>query len=128
MSIDDLAASQVARLNLVVLRSPDLDRAETFYRSLGINFAREKHGRGPEHLAAVLGDVVFEIYPQTGEQGTLEVRLGFRVISLEAALARGIANGGTIVSPATQSPWGLRAVLADPDGHRVELLETTELA
>ena len=41
-------------LNLVVLRSADLGRAEFFYRLLGITFSREKHGNGPEHLAAVL--------------------------------------------------------------------------
>src|SRR5262245_30067687 len=116
------------RLNLMVLRSSDLDRAEKFYQALGLTFAREKHGDGPEHLAAVLGEVVFEIYPQRGDASTGDVRVGFVVTSLERTLTTVIACGGTLVSPASESPWGLRAVVADPDGHRVELLQTTESA
>jgi len=38
-------------LNLIVLRSADLDRAAQFYSRLGIVFSRERHGSGPEHLA-----------------------------------------------------------------------------
>jgi lactoylglutathione lyase len=121
------------RLNLVVLRSPNLDRAETFYQALGIMFSREKHGTGPEHLAAVLGDaasgeLVFEIYPQRDAMSTRDVRVGFAVASLEALVAVATATGGTLVSPISESPWGLRAVVADPDGHRVELSQITKAA
>lgn len=38
-------------LNLVVIRSVDLDRAEKFYNALGLLFERHSHGIGPEHLA-----------------------------------------------------------------------------
>ncbi len=116
------------RLNLIVVRSSDLSRAEAFYGALGIAFSREKHGNGPEHLAAVLGEVVFEIYPGRDEASTRDVRVGFRVASLEEVLAMVNANGGEIVSAPQQTQWGVQAVVADPDGRRVELLQMTESA
>lgn len=112
-------------LNLVVLRSADLARAERFYAALGIRLVREQHGTGPEHLAAELGEAVFEIYPQDGSANTLSVRIGFRVPSVAAAITAAESAGGTLITPAKIGPWGLRAVVADPDGHRVELVRKT---
>ena len=110
-------------LNLVVIRAADLDRAARFYSALGVFLARERHGAGPEHLAARAGGVVLEVYPQAEGATTAGVRLGFRVASVMAATAAAQEAGGAVVSPARASPWGLRAVVADPDGHRVELVE-----
>lgn len=110
-------------LALVVLRSADLTRAEQFYSALGLRLTREQHGTGPEHLAAELGDAVFEIYPQGGSESILGARIGFRVPSVAEAITAAVSAGGTLVTPAKHGPWGLRAVVADPDGHRVELVE-----
>ncbi|WP_342753405.1 VOC family protein [Prosthecobacter debontii] len=51
------------RLNLVVVRVADLERAQKFYEGLGLQFVRHRHGQGPEHLSAEIGDAVFELYP-----------------------------------------------------------------
>ena len=48
------------------------------------------------------------------------------IASLEGILGRAVEAGGTIVSQPKASPWGLRAVLADPDGNRVEIVEGAE--
>jgi lactoylglutathione lyase len=111
-------------LNLVVLRSRDLARAAGFYERLGLKFSRHRHGKGAEHLSAELGSAVFEIYPDTGAGSTLGTRVGFRVASVDAILAALSDYPDSIVSPAKESEWGRRAVIADPDGHRIELLET----
>lgn len=111
------------RLNLIVIRANDLPRAERFYRCLGVDFVEEQHGSGPVHLAARLGDdLVFEIYPAS-DSSTLATRFGFRVKSVDAVLAQVVAEGGAIISSGKQGQWGYRAVVADPDGHRVELVE-----
>jgi predicted enzyme related to lactoylglutathione lyase len=110
-------------LNLVVLRSADLDRARRFYELLGVKFAREKHGSGPEHLACCLGGVVLELYPDTSTSGDSRVRIGFDVPSVQDAFRAILESGGTVVTPLKESPWGIRAVVADPDGHRVELIQ-----
>ncbi len=115
-------AAATPRLALVVIRSADLQRAESFYAALGFVFAREKHGAGPEHLVCRLGSVVFEIYPLKKEgDATSGVRLGFAVPSLERVIEAASAAGGKVLSPPEESPSGRRAVLADPDGHHVEL-------
>jgi lactoylglutathione lyase len=110
-------------LNLVVIRSADLERAARFYGALGLRFTPERHGSGPEHLAARAGAVVLEVYPRGDGGSTLGLRLGFRVGSVAAAVLAASAAGGSVVSPPRESPWGRRAVVADPDGHRVELVE-----
>lgn len=110
------------RGNLVVIRSGDLDRAEKFYSALGFTFTRHSHGKGPVHLASEQAGQVFEVYPLGRDgQGTTAVRIGFAVPSVDDAFAASLAAGGAEVSAPQQSPWGRRAVVSDPDGHRVEL-------
>src|SRR3954467_3754153 len=104
-------------LNLVVIRSPDLSRAAAFYERLGLRVSQHRHGKGPEHLSAELGSAVFEIYPAVGGESTLWTRVGFQVASLDEVLTALADYAGAVVSPAKDSEWGRRAVLADPDGH-----------
>ena len=111
-------------LNLVVLRAIGIERAAEFYSRLGLKFTRHQHGNGPVHFAAELGGCVFELYPQDpAGPSTLGTRVGFGVSSLDEVIAQLGAYPGAIISPPKNSPWGRRAVIADPDGHRVELVE-----
>lgn len=111
-------------LNLAVIKSTDMTRAVAFYSRLGLRLSQHRHGKGPEHFSAELPGAVFEIYPSTPDGlSTLGTRIGFRVPSVDAALAALADFPGAVVSPAKDSEWGRRAVVADPDGHRVELLE-----
>jgi|JRYL01.1.fsa_nt_gb predicted enzyme related to lactoylglutathione lyase len=111
------------RPNLLVVRSSDLERAERFYRELGVAFVRHAHG-GPEHLCAESDGMVFEIHPvRSGQQSTASTRLGFAVADVGAVLARLQAVDAVVVQAPREGPWGLRAVVRDPDGHCVELLQ-----
>lgn len=111
-------------LNLVVLRSPDIARAAAFYSRLGLHFTSHRHGSGPEHFSAELSETVFELYPLTADgPPTLGTRIGFRVPSVDAALAAINDYPDAVVTPPKDSPWGRRAVITDPDGHRIELSE-----
>ena len=115
-------------LNLVVIRSSDLDRAQHFYEALGLSFERHSHGKGPEHLAAELGPdgFVFEIYPANDKVGdTKGTRIGFRVGSIDNLINDLVTAGGKIAQDPHDSEWGRRAVVIDPDGHKVELLSST---
>lgn len=109
--------------NLIVLRSRDLDRAHSFYCALGLSFVRHSHGNGPVHLASESGGQVFEIYPLTeNATPTSSTRVGFSVPSVDVTYASLLTAGGTSVTPPTDSEWGRRAVVVDPDGHRIELI------
>lgn len=111
-------------LNLVVLRSSDLARAAAFYSRLGLEFTQHRHGNGQEHFAAELLGGVFELYPQVADGvSTLGTRVGFRVPSVDAVLVALADYPAAVVTPVRDSEWGRRAVVADPDGHRIELLQ-----
>ncbi|MFM9594877.1 glyoxalase/bleomycin resistance/dioxygenase family protein [Streptomyces scabiei] len=98
-----------ARVTLLVLYSPLLEECRHFYQGLGLSFAAERHGQGPAHYAAVLGDgVVFELYPARPDRQTDALRLGLRV-------------DGTKSTPPL--PPG-RHLLTDPDGRTVEVHST----
>lgn len=120
-------------INLVVIRSPNIEAIRRFYEAAGITFQLEQHGTGPKHYAATLGETVLEIYPISGEgpagaqgyNGTDKVRLGLRVDSLEKAVSNLVAHGGKLLTPPRDSPWGRRAVVSDPDNRRIELTEST---
>lgn len=108
--------------NLIVLRSRDLDRAHSFYHALGLSFIRHSHGNGPIHLASESAGQFFEIYPLTEEGAPTDAtRVGFAVQSVDDTYASLLTAGGISVTPPRDSQWGRRAVVADPDGHRVEL-------
>ncbi|MEW6496993.1 MAG: VOC family protein [Cyanobacteriota bacterium] len=112
------------QLNLVVIRASNLERSIAFYRLLGLDFVKHRHGNGLEHFACDLGTVVFEIYPRTSEaDSTSATRLGFRVASVDTAIAELEKQGVPVISPPKNSLWGWRAVVTDPDGHKVELTE-----
>lgn len=110
-------------LNLVVIRSINIEKSVSFYQHLGLMFNKERHGNGPEHYACELENLVFEIYPST--EIDVNTRIGFNVESLEEIVNNIRAKGGLIITEPISSPWGKRAVLQDPDGHKVELLQPT---
>ena len=115
------AAPPVA--NLLVIRSPDIDRAVTFYQQMGMLFDRHSHGRGPEHYASDISGFVFEIYPQRNEDDTTtNTRLGFNVDDVDGIVELLREIDATIVTQPTDTQWGRRAVAKDFDGHTVELV------
>jgi hypothetical protein len=106
--------------NLLVLRTPDPDTLANFYLLLGLTFEKHRHGTGPEHYAAELGPCVLEIYP--GDL-SMPARLGFEVENLNTLIAELVARGTPIIIPPKESPWGYRAVIQDPVGTKIELVE-----
>lgn len=115
-----------AQLNLIVLRCADIEAARRFYTSLGLDFAREQHGTGPEHFAAKAGDVVLELYPESANRVTRGLRLGFVTDVGEGAIDALVASGGRVRSSGMRE--GVRVVvIEDPDGHIVELLGRAEV-
>lgn len=112
------------QLNLVVIQSADIERAAAFYRLLGLDFVKHAHGSGLEHFSSKLDQATFEIYPRRdGTDSTIGTRLGFCIASLEVTIAKLQKIGARIVSLPKDSAWGRRAIVDDPDGHRVELTE-----
>jgi len=111
------------RLNLVVLRSPDIHRAVELYRRIGLSFTLHSHGSGPEHYASDSDGTVFEIYPLGPKSSpTAGTRIGFRVDSVTELVPLLLAAGAEVITPPADTEWGRRAVVRDLDGHIVELV------
>jgi len=108
------------KLNLLVLRTPKLDDMRMFYSALGARFQSEQHGNGPQHYAATLSDgLVLELYPAPDEvSADSGLRLGLKVEDIADTLR----SLGQNIMP-RQTEWGLRALVHDPDGRTVELLQ-----
>ena len=114
----------MAVLNLVVIKSARPEQVLGFYQLLGLAFVQEQHGKGPVHWATESNGAVFEIYPYEGElSGCDTVRLGFAVPLLNDVVRAIQENNHVVSSAPKQTPWGLRAVVRDPDGRAVELIE-----
>jgi lactoylglutathione lyase len=113
------------QLNLVVLKTGQLERVMQFYAALGLNFQSEQHGQGPHHYSASCGEVLLEIYPLTdsAQQADQTTRLGFRVTDLQQSLLAIQAFSEKPLPAPKPSPWGLRSVVSDPDGRAVELTQ-----
>ena len=119
------------RVNLLVIRAREPEKLAGFYSTLGLRFTQHRHGNGPLHFAAIDDDGgVFEIYPLRKGEGagpTHELRIGFAVDDVQQTARDLIARGAQLTTPPTESPWGLRAVIIDPEGHHVEITQPMPL-
>jgi lactoylglutathione lyase len=107
-----------------VIRSINLEESVKFYQMLGLNFEKHQHGNGLEHFASNIGQVTFEIYPQTAQTGTTTgTRLGFQVLDVDSLVIGLQKEDVTVITKPSHSQWGRRAVVVDPDGHRIELIQ-----
>jgi catechol 2,3-dioxygenase-like lactoylglutathione lyase family enzyme len=99
----------VIRTTLLVLYTRRVEECRGFYSDLGLSFAAEQHGQGPQHYAAVLADgAVFEIYPARPDRETGALHLGL------------IVNAAAATPPLAPG----RHLLTDPDGRTVEVHAT----
>jgi len=114
------------KLNLLVLRSADMKSLARFYSALfGEELKKHRHGQGPEHYGAELEGLIFEVYQRRNEDDdTTSMRFGYVVESVTETLQRIRDFPIHIVSEPKNSPWGIRMVFDDPEGHRIELIES----
>lgn len=110
-------------INLIVLRAEDPAGLASFYEGLGLVFSIERHGSGPEHRASETNGAIFEIYPRSKDGPSSHgTRLGFCVHSISQILEK-LSDRASVVSMPKRTSSGLRCILCDPEGHRIELLE-----
>ena len=112
-------------LKLLVIKTLRMQELRRFYETLGCEFVEEQHGRGPLHLAAEIGEAVFEIYPLPNKTSPVDTttRLGFDVTDLDGVVDKLKTEHSEIVTAAKETAWGKRAVVRDPDGRSVELYQ-----
>ncbi len=130
----------VYSLNLLVLRTHDLEKSRRFYEAIGLRFQPFSYGSGAESIqgpvppdAPLVLNVKTEGIPpphtnieiHSVAPGTeiAKMQVGFFVKSVLSAVRAAVRAGGTILTKPAKWAYGVRAAVADPDGHRIELSE-----
>lgn len=105
------------KISLLVIRCQDVEASKNFYQLLGMSFAKEKHGNGPEHYSCEHDGCVFELYPSKTKPPRENSRLGFKVQDVASIIKQ---------LPPTESyeySGHKIYVVTDPDGRKVEISE-----
>lgn len=120
------------RLHLILLGVADVVAASAFYEHLGW----EKSPTGHAGFAKFdLGGYALCLLPRsdlakdalassngsTEFSGVAFVHLVRTPEEVPQLLARAVAAGGTLVKPATRTPWGIAGYFKDPDGYLFEV-------
>jgi catechol 2,3-dioxygenase-like lactoylglutathione lyase family enzyme len=107
-------------LNLLVLKTKQLEKLKDFYTNLGLEFIYHKHGDGLLHYSCVLENgFVFEIYP-TDQELSDSTRIGFKVNDLKLIREKMQENPIQIIKN-TKQELNEVIILLDPDGRKVEI-------
>lgn len=139
MSTDTIAAKTQPVLELrLALTTADYDRLVRFYSDgLGIEPAALWVNDSDKAMLLNFGRATIEIFDEphadlvdkleVGERISGAVRLALEVPDLDAAMARLLANGATLVHEPVVTPWKHRnARFRDPDGMQVTLFQVLE--
>lgn len=96
---------------------PEPERLHDFYAGV---FGWEVHARGPGYaLVHTPGDTPDGAIVEA-ERAALTV--GIVVPDIDAAVAAAVEQGGSVVMPATDNGWVVKAQVTDPAGNRLSLI------
>ena len=101
------------QLNLLVVYCSNLITSLEYYESLGLQFVKEKHGKGPVHWSTQIGECIFELYPNNHEAKPRPMRFG---LSLNEKDLRVDLTANDPEKP---------LIVRDPDGNYIHISVTT---
>ena len=114
----------ITALAAVSLACKDMPTSVRFYKAIGVEVREAKHLGVPSYSCALAG-VHFALRPLEEGKPAGGAQLAFMISNLDGALAALASGGvGVIVEKPAPKPWGITAVVEDPDGRRIELVST----
>jgi len=119
---------------LINIDVPDMEKAVAFYtRALGLTVGRRFGEDGVELLGGVAPIYLLakpagtapapDARPRNYARHWTPVHVDFVVPDVDAAVERAVEAGAKVDEPATDRVWGRIAILADPFGHGLCLLQ-----
>ncbi|HEY8941206.1 MAG TPA: VOC family protein [Cellvibrio sp.] len=126
------AISPSQRMHLILLGVNDIAQSKKFYEALGWKKSPTGHDEfvkfdlGGYALcllsrAGLAADSLADTTEPAGFNGVGFVYLAKTPQEVPAILAKAVEAGGTLVKPATRTPWGIAGYFKDPDGHLFEV-------
>jgi catechol 2,3-dioxygenase-like lactoylglutathione lyase family enzyme len=122
----------------VALTTKDYERLVEFY-CVGLGLEPNELWTGDQDRAMILdmGKATLELFDEPHAAAVDEIEVGARVSGLirfalqvpdlQAALARVLAHGATLVHPPVVTPWGHHNVrVQDPDGMQITFFQVPE--
>jgi predicted enzyme related to lactoylglutathione lyase len=101
------------------LESRDAVKLAKFFVAIGFVAEKRSDASGRQFIAAKADGVVLEIHPARDPKQPADWNMMLIVDDAEAAGARAVAQGGTLVGPLKEIPGGRKCVLESPEGQRV---------
>ncbi|HKS21589.1 MAG TPA: VOC family protein [Thermoanaerobaculia bacterium] len=99
----------------IFFKAEDAPKLRDWYRdNLGIDV-------DPQWGGAMMGDVVWSIFPTTSKHFDKPCMINYRVSDLDAMLAQLRAAGATVDEKVTDDDFGRFGWVTDPEGNRIEL-------
>ena len=110
-------------LTLLVIRSAMPEQLAEFYKKLGMTLEYHRHGNGPYHYSGHIGPTLLEIYPMAKgqEKPDTTLRLGLAIDSFGVISDELNAQAVTFHQLPKATEWGVMAIIADPEGRKIEL-------
>lgn len=113
-------------LTSIIINTGRTEAMLGFYGRLGLSFTRKQVSKGGECHKAFLGPVELTLYgvKETAGSKVPDMQFTFLIPELEAAVTDLVKLEGVqcLMDP-TLLPDGHKAILLDPDGRAVELIE-----
>ncbi|KYG60966.1 lactoylglutathione lyase [Bdellovibrio bacteriovorus] len=110
----------------ITLNTSQLQNMLVFYQIIGFQFTSTKVDKGSEMQRALHNGVEFTLYANKNVEASRvpSLQLGFKVTNLVETVEKIKAVPGAmcILDP-TDMPDGFKAIVLDPDGHAIELIE-----
>jgi predicted lactoylglutathione lyase len=127
-----VTASPSQRLHLILLGVDSVAKASEFYESLGWKKSSTGHDGfvkfdlGGYALCLLprndlAKDALYDSPKGEGFSGIGLVYLAKTPEEVPMILQKAVESGGTLVKPATRTPWGIAGYFKDPDGHLFEV-------
>jgi lactoylglutathione lyase len=112
-------------LTLLVIRSAIPEQLAEFYTLLGMTFEYHRHGNGPYHYSVHIGRTLLEIYPlaKGQEKADSALRLGFAIAPFSTVVEELVRRQVPFHQAPTTTEWGVMAIIADPEGRKIELYQ-----
>jgi len=122
--VQSTSRAKAVQLHHILLRTPDLKRAEQFYLEVvGLDVRDRQDFRSGGRLTVTRQGIgLLEASPGVGAASVLE-HLCLSARDVEAIAARAIASGHRIIQGPGAGPYGYTVYIEDPDGNQVELFE-----